>query len=163
MADKWTPGRLCFHKTQDFKGIIRRSDARYVWVEDEAGFLEKFPKDQCVPDTWDLTGGVGAYTPVQKGDMKRKPAGNKSLVLDLHAEKLPAARGASPAQILPIQLAETQKFLERMRRQKPARFKIITGVGSGKLKREVERLLRRYGFDRYREEHFDGGAWIVEG
>ncbi|NPA46493.1 MAG: Smr/MutS family protein [Chlorobi bacterium] len=162
MKYRLRPGIRCFHRRKDFSGIVRRVEGDSVWVEDEFGFTERFDAADCLADEMDLTRRVGAYVPWQKGDKQKPKAAKRSPELDLHIEKLnPHMRNAPAHEILTYQLREARRFIRLMKRQNRRPFKIITGEGSGKLRREVIRLLREEGFRDFRDDRYGGGALTV--
>ena len=161
---KLRPGIRCFHKTKDFAGTVVRVEKDFLIVEDEFGFTERFPLSDCLADEQNLMQHVGVYTPWQKGDKRLPSQKSKTEILDLHIEKLnPRMAHASAHDILTYQLKQSRHFIRLMKQRKTKRFKIITGMGSGKLHREVMRLLRQEGFQDFRDENYGGGAIVING
>ena len=86
--------------------------------------------------------------------------------IDLHIEKLTADyRSMSNAEMMQLQLMRFQQALERAIAHRAEKFYVIHGVGSGKLKQEIHKLLRQYkevkSFNNDRNPRYGYGATEV--
>ena len=159
MKHKWQIDDRCSPVDGRWTGtVIAIRDGKLVVKEDE-GFVEVYAMDELVPlGPLDIRGKSVKDEPGAQG-----PKINPGIpVLDLHAEKLPACRKLPADMILACQLDELRLFLQRMKRDKIPRFRIIHGKGSGVLRAEVIRMLRARGFKNFRDETLDGGSLIVD-
>ena len=112
----------------------------------------------------------GKYVAVQKGDMQaareRAPEKKNTVPeIDLHAGKIPhLPAGLHPSEILPYQLRHLQHFIQSARKKQLPKFIVIHGEGTGKLRREALKLVRKAGYITYDAPYFryGKGAFVAE-
>ena len=159
MKHKWQIDDRCSPVDGSWEGMVIAIREGKLVVKDDEGFVGVYAMDELVPlGPLDIRGKSVKDEPEAQGP-KKKPG---IPVLDLHAEKLPACRKLPADMILVCQLDELRLFLQRMKRDKIPRFRIIHGKGSGVLRAEVIRMLRVQGFKNFRDETLDGGSLIVD-
>ncbi len=159
MKHKWQIDDRCSPVDGRWTGTVIGIREGKLVVKDDEGFVEVYAMDELVPlGPLDIRGKSVKDEPGAQG-----PKINPGIpVLDLHAEKLSACRKLPADMILSCQLDELRLFLQRMKRDKIPRFRIIHGIGSGVLRAEVIRMLCARGFKNFRDETLDGGSLIVD-
>lgn len=132
-------------------GRISRIAGSDIWVEDEEGFERIFAVQELVPDA---RFPVDEVPPSQHeahlagGQRKNRPAGKRpapdKVEVDLHFDRLvDYPKNYDAHECLQIQLREVRNALQKARRQGARRLILIHGVGQGRLREEVHRLLER--------------------
>lgn len=80
--------------------------------------------------------------------------------VDLHIENLvPSHRGMSNAEIIQIQLSHFTKALDNAIRNNYYRIVFIHGIGKGRLKEEIHRILRSYSGITFRAAPYELYGW----
>lgn len=127
-------------------GIVVRREGNTYYVEDEDGLEYPATEEQLVVAEPEDEADIARTKPrpQPKPQPQRKPAGNQPLVVDLHIEALVrSTAGMSNGEMLQLQLARLRRVMNENRLHKGRRIIFIHGVGTGRLKSEVQRILRR--------------------
>ncbi len=156
-------------KDDDIKGIVSRVDGNCITFVDEHGFEWKYSVDELVitPDL-DIE-NLNTFSLIHKEDVSKAKRKNKIFsnknekVLDLHAEKIPP-RYFYHRSVLEGQIKYLRDQLKKMKTGQIGKWIIIHGEGSGKLKKEVLKILRSEGYEVYEASyrHYGKGATIAE-
>lgn len=141
----------------DLEGVIIHIFKDSVTIETEDQFTLEFDKNQLLKIDHDerLLSDHSWYSSNKEEDHNKSQNTDKKLVknkksgtvleIDLHIDKLlPSLRGMSNFDILDHQINEARRQLEFAIRKNIKRIVFIHGVGDGKLKLELEYLLKRY-------------------
>ena len=163
-----TPGERVCMLDEDRAGTVLKVQEESVLVEWDDGF------DQWV-EVSDLVKENGFIDPVQIGSpeafgkegdrpsVKPWPSDERALV-DLHTGAfLFSTRGMNDHEILMEQMNELRSAFEKAKRERKRRLIIIHGVGSGRLRSEVERYLnRQQGIEFYDASYREFGHGATE-
>jgi hypothetical protein len=141
----------------DLQGVIIHIFKDSITIETEDEFTLEFSKNQLlkIDHNERLLSDHSWHSSIKEDDYKKKSnAGKKRgdikksgtvLEIDLHIEKLlPTSKGMSNFDILDHQIDVARRQLEFAIQKKIQRIVFIHGVGEGKLKIELEYLLKRY-------------------
>ncbi len=155
MNRNFRPGQKVQEKDGTMQGIVRRVEGDTVFVEAE-GMEWPFHSGELIPVAdmdIDNAPSIPKDLPVKQ---RKKPAGN-SPVIDLHIEKLIRCNGKhdcekilrrmTPHEIFTEQLRHLENFIREAERKKIRSFTVVHGLGKGKLREEVRKILRRNGYD----------------
>src|SRR5690606_38473873 len=83
--------------------------------------------------------------PEKRSFVKQKKTDSKEIAFDLHIEKLVrSTKGLQPHDMLELQLDTAKRHIEFAIAKRIPRIVLIHGVGDGKLKAEIEFMLKRY-------------------
>lgn len=83
--------------------------------------------------------------PVKRSFVKIKKEESKEIAFDLHIEKLVnRTKGMQPFEILELQIQTAERHINFAIEKRIPKIVLIHGVGDGKLRAEIEYILRRY-------------------
>ncbi len=83
--------------------------------------------------------------PVKRSFIKQKKEEVKEVAFDLHVEKLvPSAKKMSAFDILELQIETAQRHIDFAIKNRIPKIVLIHGVGDGRLRAEIEYILKRY-------------------
>lgn len=177
--DKWRPLRMVYHlapasKTEDPQPAIFEYRFRASSFFRREGYAPHVEAPAFVIEAGADSGrlrnvsSIGAHAPNAAGE---KPIATATTdtgvrVVDLHDYALDVSVEAwRPADILQYQLQHCEKVLDEAAREGCSRLIVIHGVGTGKLKKEVRRMLKAHplvkGLTAAHERDFGQGATEV--
>ncbi len=150
------------------EGIITEVKGDQVTFKTPEGFAYTYPKEKVVVISPDFHQKITAKAVPVKDFKNRtkprsKPHQNKP-VFDLHIEKILAKhRHLSTGQKLERQLQEVTRILHKMQRQNQKEFVLIHGVGKGKLRNEIIKILqaKAYQYTDAPYQKYGDGALLV--
>jgi dsDNA-specific endonuclease/ATPase MutS2 len=129
--------------TEEGEAIVLKISAEEAEVRDEHGFEYVYPLTQLVPVKKIQIKGEIRDKEVQAIQSKASKKNQDFPRLDLHIENLVKQdRDLSSHQKFTIQIQHFKRFLIWNEEQKNARFLVVHGVGSGKLKTEIQEIVR---------------------
>ena len=159
--------RVLFKKEKQ-EGVIHEIKSSYFVV---VKTTDDFHVDVSINDIIlrnDETNSVSAYgsdivikdTKIRQVSKNKNNREKDNVKLDLHIELLVEDYNMmSISEILQIQLKECRKKLDYMINNNSPKLTIVHGIGTGRLKEEVHRILKDYGLRYYLSQ--DGGATEV--
>lgn len=154
------------------KGTVTGMEAdEKVVVTDEDGFDWTVPGEYVTPLP-DLTETIAAYSrgKVRKGERSVEHKSKKqeeTVVVDLHAERLIGnTSNWESADIKLHQLEKVRRTMRSHRKQKGLKIVFVHGKGDGKLREEVQKMLKKeFGCNpydaRYAEYGMQGATEVV--
>ncbi len=126
-------------------GTVVSVDGDMITFRDDEGFVYTYPKDELAVESFSLWPDRVEIKDRKTGRKQRGKSGIPEL--DLHAEKLGIRFDILlPGEILEEQLYRLKRFLEEAERKRWRKIIIIHGVGTGKLRSEVQEILRKKGW-----------------
>lgn len=132
------------------QGTILKIENDQFLIRDENGFENWYNQDEIVPrmqvsDEKLLADNaihkrMGEKHPAIKPKFKKKIVESK---IDLHMENLVSShKGMTNHEILLIQLSHFKQFLQRTELDKVSRIVVVHGLGTGKLKAEIQTIIK---------------------
>jgi len=150
----------------DQKGIVRKIQANRITIENEFGFEETYSVHELLFDESLEIGHVEMDFSTEKSPKAKGNPPEEIKEIDLHIGQLvDSYQNLSNFDMLQIQLRTIENEIELARAERRKRLVFIHGKGSGKLKEEMMKLLRRYsGIEIYDASFrkFKGGATEVK-
>lgn len=151
---------------EDQKGIILRIQSNLITIEDENGFEATYFSHELLPDETMEIGDVKVDLLAPSSVKPKESSPQEIKEIDLHIGQLvDSYQNLSNFDMLQIQLRTIENEIELARAERRKRLVFIHGKGSGKLKEEMMKLLRRYnGIEIYDASFrkFKGGATEVK-
>jgi len=139
---------------EDIEGVISDIKGEKIYVITNFGFELQFDKSQIVKLGNELKNIAhqNIYKALQEKTESKKPILTKKkkdiqpeISFDLHIENLVASiKGMQPFDMLELQLETAQKHIDFAIKKRIPKIVLIHGVGDGRLRSEIEYLLRRY-------------------
>ncbi len=140
---------------ENLSGTVIGLKGNAVVFEDEHGFSHTYDasqlvKKQTIPCQLPMKTIEGKYKETSQTLTKSKRTTSKLPVVDLHKEKITGMPAmVHPGEILHYQLLHLKHFLNEMKRKRIKKFIVVHGKGSGKLKAEAQKLVRKEGYTTY--------------
>ncbi|MDO4727370.1 MAG: Smr/MutS family protein [Bacteroidota bacterium] len=135
----------------DIQGVvIRIQDNRVTLLTDDGFELEYTAKELIVFDSELLnTASVSRSVPKKEAESKPKYINKKQKTIevsfDLHIEKLvKSTKGMQSFDMLELQIETAQRHIDFALEKRMPKIVLIHGVGDGRLRAEIEYMLRRY-------------------
>ncbi len=150
----------------DLKGQVIRIHKNRITILDEFGFEQSFNSNELIQDE-----AIEINTVViTKEEKTKKPAKkkveNQVKEINIHFEALvDFTKDFTPFEMLQIQLQKVKDEMALAKVQKTKKLIFIHGHGSGKLKKEMMKVLGRYEKIKIYDASFqkyNGGATVVE-
>ncbi len=139
---------------EDINGIVLEVKGNSVRIETPDGFELEYQKNELVKMGNELRkSGIQNISqvikekqePEKRSFVKQKKSDVAEIAFDLHIEKLVrSTKGMQPYDIFEIQLDTAKKHIEFAIAKRIPKIVLIHGVGDGKLKAEIEFMLKRY-------------------
>jgi hypothetical protein len=153
---------------EDRAGTVLKVQGEAVLVEWDDGFEQWMEASDLVKENGfidpDMIGSPNAFG--QEGDPppEKNRSSDECALVDLHASAfLFSTRGMNDHEILMEQMNELRSAFEKAKRERKRRLIIIHGVGSGRLRSEVERYLnRQQGIEFYDASYSEFGLGATE-
>ncbi len=160
---KFRPGVRVSVTDDTLSGTVISVEDNMVTFEDEEGFSYTYPMEELTVEIPIVVTG----NPLPKDQPAKKPKsrGKKIPAIDLHTEKLNVRTShLPPGEILQEQLYYFKRFLREARQKHWKKILIIHGVGTGKLRSEVQKILQKQGWIYYEAPYhtYGQGALIAE-
>lgn len=139
---------------EDINGVVLEVKGNAVRIETPDGFELEYDKSELVKMGNELRkSGIQNISqvikekqePEKRSCTKQKKTESKEVAFDLHIEKLVrSTKGMQPYDMLELQIETAQRHIEFAIAKRIPKIVLIHGVGDGKLKAEIEFMLKRY-------------------
>ena len=145
-------GYKIFVIDDDLSGIITDISSNKITFKTTEGFLYTYPKNKIVVEKGLLNHDQlkipkNINKDINQTIKSKKHTSQSTPKFDLHIEKIiQKHQHLSNSQKLQIQLEEVQRIIIKINRQNKKEFILIHGVGKGKLRQEIVKLLKIKGF-----------------
>lgn len=138
----------------DINGIVLEVKGNTVRIETPDGFELEYDKTELIKMGNELrkTGIQNMaqvirekQEPQKRSFVKQKKSDATEIAFDLHIEKLVrSTKGMQPYDMLELQIETAQRHIEFAIIKRIPKIVLIHGVGDGKLRAEIEFMLKRY-------------------
>lgn len=138
----------------DIDGIVTDVKGNTVHIITDDGFDLQFDKSEVVKIGNELkksahqniSKAIQEKTePVKHSFVKPKKEESKEVAFDLHIEKLvPSAKKMQAFDMLELQIETAQRHIDFALKNRIPKIVLIHGVGDGRLRTEIEYILKRY-------------------
>jgi hypothetical protein len=146
--------------------IVKKIHFENLTVEDEFGFERIVETKFVVKRRLILVDQIQEKDRVSAQKLKSESKLTSFPEIDLHIENLISNDSQlSPHDIFTIQIQEFKRFANKMIEKKVTKFRVIHGIGEGKLKSEIRSLINlRAGFSIHDDNFVNGkvGASLIE-
>lgn len=139
---------------EDINGVVLEVKGNNVRIETPDGFELEYEKRELVKIGNELRkSGIQNISqvikekqePEKRSFVKQKKSDAAEIAFDLHIEKLVrSTKGLQPYDMLELQIETAQRHIEFAIARRIPKIILIHGVGDGKLKAEIEFMLKRY-------------------
>lgn len=138
----------------NISGIVLEVKGNAVRIETPDGFELEYDKSELIKMGNELRKSTiqniaqvirEKQQPEKRSFVKQKKTDSKEIAFDLHIEKLVrSTKGLQPYDMLELQLDTAKRHIEFAIAKRIPKIVLIHGVGDGKLKAEIEFMLKRY-------------------
>lgn len=138
----------------DINGIVTDIKGNTVYITTDDGFDLQFDKSEVIKIGNELKNSANLNIskalqektePVKRSFVKQKKEESKEVSFDLHIEKLvPSTKGMQPFDMLELQIETAQRHIDFALKNRIPKIVLIHGVGDGRLRAEIEYILKRY-------------------
>lgn len=148
----------------DIDGIVTDIKGNTVYITTQDGFDLQFDKSEVIK-VGDELGKSAALNinkalqekqePAKRSFVKQKKEDSKEVSFDLHIEKLvPTTKGMQAFDMMELQVETAQRHINFAIEKRIPKIVLIHGVGDGRLRAEIEYILKRYENVWFREASF---------
>jgi len=155
----------------DIDGIVKDIKGNTIYLTTDDGFDLQFDKSEVIKIGSELKNSAHQNIskaiqektePVKRSFVKQKKEVSKEVAFDLHIEKLvPSTKNMQAFDILELQVETAQRHIEFALKNRIPKIVLIHGVGDGRLRAEIEYILKRYEnvwFQEANYQHYGQGA-----
>lgn len=138
----------------NINGVVTKIEGHLVYIATDDGFDLQFDKAEVIKVGNALSNSVfhniekaiqEKKEPVKRSFTKQKKENTNEVQFDLHIEKLvPNTKGMQPFDMLELQIETAQKRIDFAIKNRIPKIVLIHGVGDGRLRAEIEYILKRY-------------------
>lgn len=135
-------------------GIVTDVKGNTIYITTDDGFDLQFNKSEVIKIGNELKNSANLNIskaiqekaePVKRSFVKQKKEDIKEISFDLHIEKLiPTTKGMQAFDMLELQIETAQRHIDFAIKNRIPKIVLIHGVGDGKLRGEIEYILKRY-------------------
>ncbi len=139
---------------EDIEGIVTDIKANTVYITTPDGFDLQFEKSEVIKVGDELRKSAmhniskalqEKQEPKKHNFVKKKKEDSKEVVFDLHIEKLvKTTKGMQAFDMLELQIETAQRHISFAIEKRIPKIVLIHGVGDGRLRTEIEYILKRY-------------------
>jgi len=138
----------------DLAGIVTAINGNILTVTTDDGFELEYKSSEVIK-LGDELNRSGIFNiekilqekkePEKRSFTKQKKTTEQEVSFDLHIEKLvPTTRGMQAFDMLELQIETAQRHIEFAIKNRIPKIVLIHGIGDGRLRAEIEYILRRY-------------------